>query len=130
MSTTSQPKPSMEAGSTPGDRRLVDTENVIGMERRRLHGSTSYTDQSENAYSQGCGWTKGITWLSSKVNQIRLPLPGRVTLVPKMSHLGPPDQCDTADKTDVSAHEYENSSTASNMEVSGTETLLRRNRHQ
>ena len=118
MSMALQPKPGMEAGSSPGDRRLADTE----MEPQHMYGSTIYTDQPENAYYQGCGWTKGITWLSSKVNQIRLPLTGRVTLVPKMSHLGPPDQCGTADKTDASSQEYENSSTASNMEVSGTES--------
>ena len=41
------------------------------------------------------------------------------TLIPKMS---PPDQWDTADKMDVSSQECENSSKASNMEVSGTES--------
>ena len=49
-----------------------------------------------------------ITWPSSKVNQIRLPLPGRVILASKMSHLGLPDQCDTADNTDVPSREYGN----------------------
>ena len=117
----SQPKPSKDTGSTPGDRRQMGTET----EPRQLHGSTMYTAEPENDYTSGCGWRKWITWLSSKVNQIRLPLPSRVILTSKMSHLGLPDQRDTADNTDVSSQEYGNLSTASNMEVpaAGTERL-------
>ena len=109
----------MDAGSTPGDRRRMGTET----EPRQLHSSTMYTDQPANDYTSGCGWRKGMTWMSSKVNQTRLPLPGRVILASKTSHLGLPDQCNTADNTDVPSREYGNSSTASNMEVSGTERL-------
>ena len=118
---TSQPKPSKGAGSTPGDRRQMGAET----KPRQLRGSTMtlYTDQPENDYTSACGRRKGITWLSSKVNQIRLPLPGRVILASKMSHLGLPDQCDTADNTDVPSREYGNSSTASSMEASSTERL-------
>ena len=55
-----------------GDRRRMGTET----DPEQLQGSTIYTDQPENDYSPGCGWRKGDTWLSSKVDQIRLPLPG------------------------------------------------------
>ena len=80
-------------------------------------------DQPENDYTSGCGWSKGVTWLSSRVNQIRLLLPGRVILDSKKSHLGLPDQCDTADNMDVPSREYRNSPMASSMEVSSTNRL-------